>query len=252
MQAIYNHYKNAFSNLQRYTWLLAFALFINRSGSMVLLFTSLYFTKELNFSLADAGFMMSFYGIGSVVGSYVGGWLTDKFNYYNIMVTSLISSGLILFLIIPATSMWVLIPVLFFYGLSADMFRPANSVAIATYSTKENRTRSVSLMRLAINLGFSVGPAIGGFIALNLGYKWLFVIDACTSFAAAGMLIAYIPKKQTNVIAASEGEIKIKSISAYRNLNCMELVFFKSLQVYRSFLIRWQAFRKIQLVYCLL
>jgi|SRR5688572_1969879 len=214
------HYKNAFSDLSRNTWILAVAMFINRSGSMVLLFTSLYLVKDLHFTIGDAGLIMSFYGIGSVLGSYAGGWLTDRFNYYNIMLFSLISSGAILLFIIPVQSMFLLITIIFFYGLTSDMFRPANSVAIAAYSTAVNRTRSVSLMRLAINLGFSAGPAIGGFIAIKLGYAWLFAIDACTSFAAAAMLYIYLPRqeKPKEIPKHEEGQVKTASVSAYKNI----------------------------------
>ena len=226
---LFRIYKNAFANLQRNTWILSVAMFINRSGSMVLLFTTLYLTKDLNFSIGDAGFIMSFYGIGSVFGSYVGGWLTDRFNYYNIMLFSLISCGLVLLLILPLQSLWALTAVIFTYGLLADMFRPANSVAIAAYSTPENRTRSVSLVRLAINLGFSLGPAIGGIIAIRLGYKWLFIIDSISSFAAAGMLFLYLPKKapgkkHSDVIASAPA-----SISAYRNINYVAFILLVAL-----------------------
>src|ERR1051325_4088432 len=101
-------YRSAFSNLQRNAWILSAAMFINRSGSMVLLFTSLYLTNELHFSISEAGIIMSFYGIGSVLGSYFGGWLTDRKNHFQIMVASLISSGLILLLMLFASSMFML------------------------------------------------------------------------------------------------------------------------------------------------
>src|SRR5207248_5714429 len=122
-------YRNAFSNLQRNAWILSIATFINRSGSMVLLFTSLYLTNELHFSISQAGFVMSFYGFGSVLGSYMGGWLTDRKNYFDIMIFALVSSGLILLLMIVAKSMIALSIVIFFYACAADMFRPANSAA---------------------------------------------------------------------------------------------------------------------------
>lgn len=184
---------------------------------MVLLFTSLYLTNDLNFSISEAGIVMSFYGIGSVLGSYTGGWLTDRRNYFDIMIFSLISSGLILLLMLVATSMFFLCAIIFFYAYAADMFRPANSAAIAAYSTPENRTRSVSLIRLAINLGFSVGPAAGGFIAHYLGYKWLFVIDALTGFAAALMLYIYLPKKKPEASPHKDSVLADRSTSAYRD-----------------------------------
>jgi len=218
MPKLLSLYKQSFSNIQKNIWILSIAMFINRSGSMVLLFTSLYLTKELNFTIAEAGLALSFYGIGSVLGSYAGGWLTDRYHFYNIMFYSLVSSGLILLLLLVVKTPILISSVIFIYAFAADIFRPANSKAIAAYSSVENRTRSLSLVRLAINLGFSVGPAIGGFIALYLGYKLLFIIDACTSVAAAGLLFLYLPKKELEQSKITSAEIKDSSPSAYRDI----------------------------------
>lgn len=196
---------------------------------MVLLFTSLYMVKDLHFTIAQAGIIMSFYGIGSVLGSYVGGWLTDRKNYFDIMVFSLVSSGLILFLMLIVTTPFYLSLVIFFYAFTSDMFRPANSAAIAAYSTSENRTRSVSMVRLAINLGFSVGPAVGGFVALYLGYKWLFVIDALTSFAAAAMLFFYLPRIKSGGNRSASAVLDDKNTSAYRDTKYLVFIFFAAL-----------------------
>ena len=203
--------------MQRNVWVLSVSMFINRSGSMVLLFTSLYLTDKLHFTIAQAGFVMSFYGIGSILGSYTGGWLTDRRNHFDIMFYSLIGSGLILLLMIFFTSYWAIAAIIFSYALVADMFRPANSAAIGAYSDPENRTRSVSLVRLAINLGFSIGPAIGGFIAMHFGYKLLFVMDACTSFGAAVLLWVYLPRKQNIRSQAQRDILSDKKTSAYRD-----------------------------------
>ncbi|MBL7889701.1 MAG: MFS transporter [Bacteroidia bacterium] len=218
MNKILSLYKESFSNIQRNIWVLSIAMFINRSGSMVLLFTSLYLTKDLHFTIAEAGLALSFYGIGSVLGSYAGGWLTDRYHFYNIMFYSLILSGLILLLLLVAHTPFQISSVIFIYAVASDIFRPANSKAIAAYSTPENRTRSVSLVRLAVNLGFSVGPAVGGFVALYLGYKLLFIIDAITSVAAAGLLFLYLPKKDLQQTKVSSAEIKNSSPSAYKDI----------------------------------
>jgi len=178
-------YKKAFSGLPSKVWVLSLAMVVNRSGSMVLLFTSLYLTKELHYTLAEAGSVMSLYGIGSILGSYTGGWLTDRRNFYDIMIASLIVCACVLFFMVFVTSLYGIAAIIFTYAFTADIFRPANSSAIAFYSEASNRTRSVSLVRIATNLGFTIGPAVGGFVAHYLGYKWLFVIDASTSVFAA-------------------------------------------------------------------
>ncbi|MCX6275612.1 MAG: MFS transporter [Bacteroidetes bacterium] len=222
-------YRDSFSNLQRNAWILALAMFINRSGSMVLLFTSLYFTRELHFGIAETGFIMSFYGFGSVLGSYSGGWLTDRKNFFDIMLLSLFCSGTILMLMLFVSGKFWLCAVIFSYAFFADMFRPAHSAAISSYSTPENLTRSVSLARLAINLGFSVGPAIGGVIAMYLGYKWLFVIDATTSFAAGVMLAFYLPKHKAEKNRHENAVLKDSTTSAYRDKKYLFFIFLVAL-----------------------
>jgi predicted MFS family arabinose efflux permease len=165
-------------------------------GSMVLAFMSLYLTKELGFGMTEAGIVLAAYGVGSILGSYLGGWLTDRKDYYNVLVYSLIGSGLILIPIFFITNYYLIIVNVFLYALAADAFRPANSVAIGSYSTDENRTRSISLIRLAVNLGFAIGPAIGGIAATTIGFKWIFLIDAATSILAGIFILMYLPKIQ--------------------------------------------------------
>lgn len=229
MLTLLNLYKQSFSNLQRNIWVLSLAMFVNRSGSMVLLFTSLYMTNILHFSIGDAGVVMSLYGIGSVLGSYLGGWLTDRYSYFNIMIGSLLVSGFILLFLLVVQSMIGIAVVVFLYALTADIFRPANSKAIAVYSDIKNRTRSVSLVRLAVNLGFTVGPAVGGFVALYLGYKWLFVIDAFTTMGAAALLYFYLPRKHVETVPGNPEILKDSSTSAYRDWIYLTFIFFVAL-----------------------
>lgn len=186
-------------------------------------------TNILHFSIGDAGVVMSLYGIGSVLGSYLGGWLTDRYSYFNIMIGSLLISGFILLFLLVIKSMIGIAAVIFLYALTADVFRPANSKAIAVYSDSKNRTRSVSLVRLAVNLGFTVGPAVGGFVALYLGYNWLFVIDALTTMGAAALLYFYLPRKLMETVPANPAILKDSSTSAYRDLIYLTFIFFVAL-----------------------
>ncbi len=229
MTSLLQLYRKSFSNLNRNIWILSLVMFVNRSGNMVLLFSSLYMTRELGFSIADAGLVMSFYGIGSVLGSYFGGWLSDRYRPYDVMIWSLLISGTVLFFLLLFKSLVGLAAVVFLYAFTADIFRPANSKSIATFSDLENRTRSVSLIRLAVNLGFTVGPAIGGFIALYLGYYWLFVIDAITTYGAALMLWIYLPRTDSQVPQQGNNVLNDSSTSAYRDFRYLGFIFFVAL-----------------------
>jgi len=143
---------------------------------------------------------MSAFGLGSVVGSWLGGKLTDKIGYYKIMVFSLVASGLI-FIALQYLNTFVELALGVFVLLAvADMFRPAMFVALSAYSKPENKTRSVTLIRLAINLGFSAGPAIGGFIIINLNYRGLFWVDGITCILAGLLLMSVLNPKSTKTL----------------------------------------------------
>jgi len=146
---------------------------------------TIYLTQSLHFSLKEAGVIMSFFGLGSITGAYIGGWLTDRVGDYKVQFWSLIATSIVLFFILKAQSFWGIAFMAFLLSVTADSFRPANKVAVANYSTPENRTRSFALLRLALNVGFAIGPAMGGILAAWKGYNWLFYADALTCLTAA-------------------------------------------------------------------
>jgi predicted MFS family arabinose efflux permease len=92
-------YKQAYSGLSRNSWYLSIVMLINRSGTMVVPFMSIYCIRQLHFSIVEAGTIMSLFGVGSISGAFVGGKLTDKFGFYDLQVGALLSGG-ILFLIL--------------------------------------------------------------------------------------------------------------------------------------------------------
>ncbi len=198
MKTLFNNYINTFKGLSQEVWWLALITLINRAGTMVIPFLSLYLTESLNFTFEDVGWIMSAFGLGSVCGSWLGGRLTDKIGYYKVMLYSLLATGL-LFIGLQFLNTFVSFCIgIFLVMLVADTFRPAMFVALSAYSKPENKTRSVTLIRLAINLGFSAGPAIGGIIITTMSYGALFWIDGITCIIASIVLINVLnPKKST-------------------------------------------------------
>ena len=185
LQNIINLYKNAYTGLTREIWLLSFISLINRAGAMVFPFMTIYLTQARGFSLKEAGIIMSFFGLGSVLGTYIGGWLTDRIGDYEVQFWSLITTSIVLLFVLRAETFWGISFMAFLLSVAADAFRPANKVAVANYSQPENVTRSFALLRLSINLGFAIGPAMGGVLAAWKGYDWLFYADAVTCLLAA-------------------------------------------------------------------
>lgn len=205
-------YLNTFNGLSREVWWLALITLINRAGTMVIPFLSLYLKQDLGFTLSDVGWIMSCFGLGSVTGSWLGGKFTDKIGYYKVMVFSLISTG-ILFIALQLLNTFLGICIgIFLVMLVADSFRPAMFVALSAYSKPENKTRSVTLIRLAINLGFSAGPALGGLIITAFSYNGLFWVDGITCILAAFVLLQVLNPKKARVLDIVENT---DPVSAY-------------------------------------
>ncbi|CAH0335670.1 Na(+), Li(+), K(+)/H(+) antiporter [Flavobacterium sp. CECT 9288] len=177
LQTAFQRYINNFRGFTREIWILTLITFINRAGTMVLPFLSKYLKEDLHFSYAQVGWIMVAFGFGSMLGSWLGGKLSDKIGFYKIMIFSLFTSGLLLFMVQYIRTFWGLCAGMFVIMTVADMFRPAMYVSLATYAKPENRTRALTLVRLAVNLGFTAGPALGGLIIMNMGYSGLFWVD---------------------------------------------------------------------------
>ncbi len=181
---------------------------------MVIPFLSLYLNKGLGFSLSEVGWVMTAFGLGSVLGSWMGGIFTDRIGAYKVMIISLISSAVLFVLLQYFHSFWGICIGVFLVISAADLFRPAVMVALGSYSSAQNRTRSVTLIRLAINLGFALGPAAGGLIIANLGYSGLFWVDGVTCFVAGVVLLRVLrPSKSKPVVQ----EINEAPLSAYKD-----------------------------------
>lgn len=167
--------------------MLSAALFVNRLGTMVLPFLTLYLTKSEGYSDSMAGMLVSVYGVGSVIGAYLGGRLTRPVGAIRFQVLLLFIS-VPLFLCLPFCESLVALAInILLLSVASEGVRPANATAIAEYSTPEQRTGSYALQRMALNLGVSFGPAIGGLL-IAFDFVWIFVADAATTAVCAVLL----------------------------------------------------------------
>lgn len=192
LQPIVHLYRNAYQGLSPSVWLLAGVMLINRCGTMVLPFLTLYLTQHLHYTVTDAGIIMAVYGAGAFVGTFFGGRLTDRFGFYYVQLVSLLFGGAFLLVLQFVTGFYALCGSVFIFTLFGDSFRPANQAAIAFYSEADTRTRAFSLNRLAINLGWAVGGGLGGWLA-GISYNLLFWADGLTCLCAGLVLWRFLP-----------------------------------------------------------
>lgn len=183
IQGIRDEYVRAYSGLPRRAWILFAVNLVNSSGAMVIFFLSLYLTRKLGLGTGRAGRALSLYGMGSIAGAYVGGWLADRMGSIRVQKISLAVCGALLIALGQARSMAGIAPLLFGMALSSGMLYPANATSMSNVCPPGLQVKGFALNRLANNLGATIGPAVGGVLAVH-DYRLLFWADGLTSLAA--------------------------------------------------------------------
>lgn len=218
-------YADAFDGINKDIWTFAAMMLINRLGTLILPFLTLYTTQELGWSKIDAGTATMSFGVGSLAGALIGGYLTDKIGYYRTMMISLFTASGFFYSLQFVSDFYLLCGLLFMSSMMSDLLRPALMTGITYFTNKKTQTRAVSLMRMAFNLGISIGPAIAGLLIEQYGYSLIFTVDALTCLCAGGFLVLFV----TNVNKHKKKDISptaIPSRSPYKDIKFMMFMFF--------------------------
>lgn len=196
MKSYLNTYFDNFKGFSREVWVLTLITYINRAGAMVMLFLTKYLHENFFFSLTEIGWMLVCIGIGALFGTWLGGKLTDRIGFYTVMLSSLFLTG---FGIISLMFLYDFIEIcigLFIVTAIADMYKPAMYVAVSHFTDSNNRTRALTLVRLAVNLGIVSGPIIAGLVIQKDNYDMLFWIDGLTCILAISIFMLLIDESK--------------------------------------------------------
>jgi predicted MFS family arabinose efflux permease len=200
-------YREAFAGLARETWLLALVAFLNRAGSMVLPFLSLYATRNLGFTVEEAGQVLAAFGLGSMVGTSSGGWLTDRIGPLRVMQVCFAATGAGYLVLSQMTSFWHVIAAVAVTSAFAEAVRPAIMAAVSLSGEDATRARSLAMLRLALNLGTTVGPSLGGVIIARYPLG-LFIGDAVSSWSAVAVLTLTLGRRHAREAASAAREAR--------------------------------------------
>jgi MFS family permease len=197
---------SSLKGLPKNIWLICIVALINRAGTMVLPFLALYLTQEVGVEPGKAGLIITFYGIGSLISAPYSGKLSDKIGPLNVMKYSLLFSGGLFFVYSIFTNYYTLCIISVLLAIIAEAFRPAGMAFISNETSVTQRKPAYALYRLAINLGMSIGPVLGGLLSV-INFHLLFYVDGITSIAAGIFLIFAqweISRKSTEIKTQDE------------------------------------------------
>ncbi len=183
-------FREVYSGIPAAAWMLSGVLLINRCGAMVLPFLSIYLTRQRGMPASLVGQLLAVYGVGAVLGSWLGGWASGRVGPIRVQLASLVLTAAGFLLVLAAQTPPALVLSLLFLSISSDMLRPASALATAHFCPPQSQAKGLALNRLAVNLGLSVGPVVGGLLA-EYDFRWLFWVDAATCLLAAAALAAW-------------------------------------------------------------
>lgn len=186
---------------------------INRAGSFVLIFLTIYASEQLGFGVTFATACMGVLGLGSMGGAMLGGQLSDQIGRRKVMLVSLFGGAGMLLLLGSIENRAGFMLTVGLFALVSDMYRPAATAMIADLVGPEKRSHAFALMYIAINLGFAIAPPLGGFLA-EFSFQWLFWADAVTMLVYGVIIMRKIPETVPTQ-QSDEGELEPQAMTPF-------------------------------------
>ncbi|MHA1669728.1 MAG: MDR family MFS transporter [Promethearchaeota archaeon] len=211
IKSSYKEYPNPFK-------VLILATFIDRLGGFLLFpYFSVYLIDHFNVTIVEVGFLFAIFAGGSIIGSTIGGALTDKYGRRSILLLGLISSGIgsILMGLVDDISLFFLIAV--FLGVLGELGGPARQAMVVDLLQEDKRADGFGLLRVAVNLSATIGPIIGGFLVEH-SYLLVFILDAISSIITAVIVFIVIPETKPEKQDDKPEESVMKTLIGYKEV----------------------------------
>jgi len=197
---------------------LVFATFIDRLGGFLLFpFFSVYLIKHFNVTIIEVGFLFTIFAGGSIIGSTIGGALTDKYGRRSMMIFGLISSGIGSILMGIVDDLYLFFLIAAVLGVLGDLGGPARQAMVVDLLPENTRADGFGLLRVAVNLAAVIGPILGGLL-LTRSFLILFISDAVSSLITALIVFIVIPETKPEKRDDEPEESIINTLVGYKEV----------------------------------
>jgi MFS family permease len=177
-------------------------VFVNRLGAFLQIFMVLFLTHK-GFSAGQAGLALGIYGAGTVLGSFAGGWLSDRLSPRSATLISMIgSAALIVSILYLQVYALVLLAVLLVSSIG-QLHRPAAQAMLADLSGPGRLVMTTAMYRLAINLGTAAAPLLGS-VLISVSYDLLFWAEALAAVGYSAIAWRFLPGRSPRSESSAE------------------------------------------------
>ncbi|PFG19597.1 DHA1 family multidrug resistance protein-like MFS transporter [Serinibacter salmoneus] len=170
-----------------------------------------HFLENLGLAVAVVGMLAAIRGAAQNGTQPIAGWIADRIGY-----RTAISGGVLIrasgFAVLGLTeSLPILVAGSILAGLGGALFHPASYAAYAAFSAGRDQTRVYATRELYSNVGFVLGPMIGGLLA-GLEFRWVALGSATLFLVAFVITVVGLPP-----VSLAHGKERAKIGAALRD-----------------------------------
>jgi len=213
---MFDRIRRLYGEYPRKFWVIMCALFVDHMGAALILpFLALFISAKFHVGMWEIGQLFAILALATMAGSMMGGALTDKLGRKTVMIFGLIVSAFSMLGLGLVSDLSAVYVIGLIVGLFANVGGPARDALIADLLPEHKRADGFGLDRVLMNLTVTIGPALGGLVAVTYGYLWLFVIDAITSTTTAIVVFLIIPETKPEIPEDKTKESIVQTLGGY-------------------------------------
>ncbi len=212
---VFDKIRKVYGEYPRNFWVIMCALFVDHlGGALIFPFLALFISAKFGVGMWEIGQLFAIVATATMAGSMMGGALTDKLGRKNVMIFGLVISAFSMLSLGLVSDLSAVYIIGLIVGLFANVGGPARDAMIADLLPENKRADGFGLDRVLMNLTVTIGPALGGVVAVTYGYLWLFIIDAITSTTTAIAVFLIIPETKPTISGKPKESI-VQSLTGY-------------------------------------
>lgn len=194
--------KNILQRFPPTVWLMtAVDTFVTIGFSIALPFLALYLHKERGLPMSVVGTLFLVSGLCTAVTNVVGGMLSDRLGRRRLFITittvSIFAYAALSALIGFDAPVWVIAVVYIAARSIIGTINPTVMAIVADIAPRDRLAEIYAFIRVGGNVGFAIGPAVGGYLMMFLPYGWLLSVSAFTCLIVA--LLVFFFLKESSV-----------------------------------------------------
>lgn len=165
--SLLRRFQNFQGKYPRQFWVIFWGQMVSVVGTSITWpFMTIYLRENFGLSLATITFLISLESVMTVISNILVGPYMDRRGRKPIMVISVFVNALSFVALAMAKSLPAFVIIMILRGFFTQLYRVGTNTMVTDLTNEENRFEAFSLTRTSANIGFAVGPAIGGFIAV--------------------------------------------------------------------------------------